>query len=203
MRERHRFEHIDIYEFSADMSRMVSRTFAASGTYAGGERPGIRCHLAARRRMDEGVRRQGRPANSSSRSSSTPRLLEPVSYFAQEPPDERFMSYAEYSRAHTERLRSIGLDVAEYEVGVARKVAYPFVCLIMTLVAIPFATTIGRSGTMAGIAVGIAVALAYWGAINISAALGAGGLLAPSLAAWAPNLLFGAGAGYLLLTVRT
>jgi lipopolysaccharide export LptBFGC system permease protein LptF len=25
----------------------------------------------------------------------------------------------------------------------------------------------------------------------------------PTLAAWAPNLLFGAGAGYLLLTVRT
>jgi lipopolysaccharide export LptBFGC system permease protein LptF len=82
-------------------------------------------------------------------------------------------------------------------------VAYPFVCLIMTLVAIPFATTIGRSGTMAGIAVGVAVALVYWGAITISAALGAGGLLEPVLAAWAPNLLFGAGAAYLLLTVRT
>jgi lipopolysaccharide export LptBFGC system permease protein LptF len=56
---------------------------------------------------------------------------------------------------------------------------------------------------MAGIAVGVAVALVYWGAITISAALGAGGLLEPVLAAWAPNLLFGAGAAYLLLTVRT
>ena len=56
---------------------------------------------------------------------------------------------------------------------------------------------------MAGIAVGIAVALVYWGTINISAALGAGGLLAPVLAAWAPNMLFGAAAAYLLLTVRT
>jgi hypothetical protein len=27
--------------------------------------------------------------------------------------------------------------------------------------------------------------------------------MAPALAAWAPNLLFGAGAMYLLLTVRT
>jgi lipopolysaccharide export LptBFGC system permease protein LptF len=27
--------------------------------------------------------------------------------------------------------------------------------------------------------------------------------MTPVLAAWAPNLLFGAGAGYLLLTVRT
>jgi lipopolysaccharide export LptBFGC system permease protein LptF len=28
-------------------------------------------------------------------------------------------------------------------------------------------------------------------------------VIAPLLAAWAPNLLFGAGAAYLLLTVRT
>ena len=56
---------------------------------------------------------------------------------------------------------------------------------------------------MYGVGVGIVLALLYWVAISVSAALGAGGLLAPVLAAWAPNLLFGAGAGYLLLTVRT
>jgi lipopolysaccharide export LptBFGC system permease protein LptF len=33
--------------------------------------------------------------------------------------------------------------------------------------------------------------------------MGAGGLLSPILAAWAPNLLFGAAAAYLVLTVRT
>ena len=56
---------------------------------------------------------------------------------------------------------------------------------------------------MAGIGVGIAIALAYWTTILFFAAMGSGGLLAPMLAAWAPNLLFGAGAAYLLLTVRT
>jgi lipopolysaccharide export LptBFGC system permease protein LptF len=56
---------------------------------------------------------------------------------------------------------------------------------------------------MAGIAVGIGLALVYWVSISIFAALGGGGLIAPTLAAWAPNLLFGAGALYLLLTVRT
>ena len=40
-------------------------------------------------------------------------------------------------------------------------------------------------------------------AISIFAALGASGLMPPALAAWAPNLLFGATAAYLLLTVRT
>jgi lipopolysaccharide export LptBFGC system permease protein LptF len=39
--------------------------------------------------------------------------------------------------------------------------------------------------------------------ISVFAAIGTGGLLAPALAAWAPNMLFAAGAGYLLLRVRT
>ena len=39
--------------------------------------------------------------------------------------------------------------------------------------------------------------------ISVSAALGAGGAMPPAIAAWAPNLLFGAGAAYLVLTVRT
>ena len=77
------------------------------------------------------------------------------------------------------------------------------ILLVMTLIAVPFAVTIGRSGAMAGIGVGIGIALAYWTTILFFAAMGSGGLLTPMLAAWAPNLLFGAGAAYLLLTVRT
>jgi lipopolysaccharide export LptBFGC system permease protein LptF len=33
--------------------------------------------------------------------------------------------------------------------------------------------------------------------------MGEGGVLTPTLAAWAPNLLFGAAALYMTLTVRT
>ena len=84
-----------------------------------------------------------------------------------------------------------------------RRNAFPFVTFIMTLIAVPFAVTVGRGGAMAGIAVGIGLALVYWVSISIFAALGGGGVIAPVLAAWAPNMLFGAGALYLLLTVRT
>jgi lipopolysaccharide export LptBFGC system permease protein LptF len=38
---------------------------------------------------------------------------------------------------------------------------------------------------------------------NVFGAIGSAGLLAPVLAAWAPNALFGAAAAYLLFTVRT
>ena len=73
----------------------------------------------------------------------------------------------------------------------------------MTLLAFPFAVTIGRSGAMAGIGVAIGIAIVYWTTISVFAAMGAGGVMTPILAAWAPNLLFGVGALYLLLTVRT
>ena len=56
---------------------------------------------------------------------------------------------------------------------------------------------------MYGIGVGIVLALVYWTMISVFAAFGQGGMITPALAAWAPNLVFGAAAAYLLLTVRT
>ena len=73
----------------------------------------------------------------------------------------------------------------------------------MTLIAVPFAVTTGRRGAMYGIGVGIVLALVYWLMLSVFAAFGQGGLIDPMLAAWAPNLIFGAAALYLLLTVRT
>jgi lipopolysaccharide export LptBFGC system permease protein LptF len=112
------------------------------------------------------------------------------------------MSYTQL-RGYTNQLRATGFDVVEQQVALARKVSFPFVTLIMTLIAVPFAVTTGRRGAMYGIGVGIVLAIAYWVTISVFAAFGTGGLMAPTLAAWAPNLLFGAGAAYLLLTVRT
>ena len=84
-----------------------------------------------------------------------------------------------------------------------RKVSFPFVTLILTLIAIPFAVTTGPRGTLFGVGLGVVLAFTYWITINVFAAIGSAGLLGPVLAAWAPNVLFGASAAYLLLTVRT
>jgi lipopolysaccharide export LptBFGC system permease protein LptF len=73
----------------------------------------------------------------------------------------------------------------------------------MTLIAVPFAVSAGKRGAMYGVGIGIGIALVYWTLISVFAALGAGGLVPPFLAAWAPNMIFGASAVYLLLTVRT
>jgi lipopolysaccharide export LptBFGC system permease protein LptF len=128
--------------------------------------------------------------------------IENTAYFTTQQPDERFMSYSQL-RDYTNRLRGSGFDVSAQAVALERKISFPFVTIVMTLLAVPFAVTTGRRGAMYGIGVGIVLAITYWVAISIFAALGTGGLVNPALAAWAPNLLFGAGAGYLLLTVRT
>jgi LPS export ABC transporter permease LptF/LPS export ABC transporter permease LptG len=128
--------------------------------------------------------------------------LETADYFVTEVPEPRRMTYAQLSR-YIGELRQSGYDVLEHEVELYRKVAFPFVTLVMTFIAVPFAVTTGRRGAMYGIGIGIVLALVYWTMISVFAAFGAGGLISTVLAAWAPNLLFGAAAIYLLLTVRT
>ena len=61
----------------------------------------------------------------------------------------------------------------------------------------------GRRGAFFGITVSIVVAISYWGVFNVFEQLGAYGLLFPLLAAWAPNLIFGAAGLALLFTIRT
>jgi LPS export ABC transporter permease LptF/LPS export ABC transporter permease LptG len=128
--------------------------------------------------------------------------LEGPTYFATESPDADRMSYGQLKR-YISDLAASGVNVVPQTVLLYRKLSFPFVTLIMTLIAVPFAVTTGRRGAMYGIGVGIVLAISYWVAFSVFAALGTGGVVAPALAAWAPNLLFGAGAAYLLLTVRT
>jgi lipopolysaccharide export LptBFGC system permease protein LptF len=54
-----------------------------------------------------------------------------------------------------------------------------------------------------GIAAGVLLGIGYWGAFGVFDVLGSSGLLAPALAAWAPNFIFGALAALLLSGVRT
>jgi lipopolysaccharide export system permease protein len=193
-RER-KFTGLWIFEFNADMTRLTRRTFAQRAAFVND----------ATWQVEEGWTREFNAT--AERGDFVPfkqtrKVFEPAALFTTESPDPDFMSYTQL-RAYTERLRASGLDVVKQQVALWRKLSFPFVTLIMTLLAVPFAVTIGRSGAMAGIGVAIGIAIVYWTTISVFAAMGAGGVMAPALAAWAPNLLFGAGALYLLLTVRT
>jgi LPS export ABC transporter permease LptG/LPS export ABC transporter permease LptF len=191
---------LSVYEFGSRMPILASRTYAERAVYVGGPDTGFDTW-----RLEEGWTRELTEDGETRAFNPFSELqvaIEPSAYFATQQPDERFMSYGQL-RDYTARLRASGFDVSSQLVALERKLSFPFVALVMTLIAVPFAVTTGRRGAMYGVGVGIVLAITYWVAISIFAALGAGGLLSPALAAWAPNLLFGAGAGYLLLTVRT
>ena len=189
---------LDVYEFTPNMDRIVRRSFAEIATLTGNQTGNSwQIHRGWSRTFDAHDNVEDDHELVAER-----RILESPDYFGAEQPNPDFMGYLELRR-HTDTLRAGGLAVVKQQVALARKLAFPFVTLIMTLLAVPFASTIGRSGAMGGIGVGIALAISYWTLISVFAAIGAGGALPPMLAAWAPNLLFGAAALYLLLTVRT
>ncbi len=128
--------------------------------------------------------------------------LDGPEYFTSDSPTADMMTYGQL-RDYIEQLQSSGAYAGRFMVALQRKIAFPFVTLIMTMLAIPFAVTTGRRGALYGVGVGIVLAIAYIIALSLFAALGDGGMLSPTLAAWAPNILFGAAAAYMVLTVRT
>ncbi|HUR35832.1 MAG TPA: LptF/LptG family permease [Vicinamibacterales bacterium] len=131
-----------------------------------------------------------------------PLPIEPPSYFKTDEPVAEMMTFTQL-REYIVKLRASGANVVPQMVALQRKIAFPFVTIIMTILAVPFAVTTGRRGAMYGVGIGIVLAITYWITMSVSGALGAGGVLSPVLAAWAPNILFGAAAAYLVLTVRT
>jgi len=188
---------LSVYEFPDGMERMSRRTYA--------NRASVDAAAPTLWHLEQGwtlaFSNTGK-AGAFSAFEKTDRTLDALSTFATEAPDARFMGYRQL-RDYTERLRASGFDVLDQDVALAGKLAFPFVTIILTLMAVPFAVLTGRGGAMAAIGVGIGLALTYWITISVFAAMGTGGLVTPIIAAWAPNMLFGAGALYLLLTVRT
>jgi len=190
---------VSIYQFSDEMRSLVRRSYAERATFVGS------ADTPHKWRAEREWSREFTPTGDTKEFAERPVAdleMEAPSYFGTRQPEPQFMSYSQL-REYVAQLRTSGFDVIAQQVALERKVSFPFVTLIMALIAVPFAVTTGRRGAMYGIGVGIVLAIGYWVAFSVFAALGTGGVVAPMLAAWAPNLLFGAGAAYLLLTVRT
>ena len=196
--ERNEIGSLSIYEFGGEPWGLTRRTFAGAASHADGWQgrdTWTRDFTAPAGGIGQSI------AYTAAAEAPLP-FLEPPDYFATERPDAELMNFAQL-RTHIGELSTSGFDVVRLVVELHRKVSFPFVTLILTLIAIPFAVTTGPRGTLFGVGVGVALAFTYWITINVFAAVGSAGLLAPGLAAWAPNLLFGASATYMLLTVRT
>ena len=193
---------LSVFEFDPQTHALKSRMFVNKATYDPDREPQGEIPKWA---LDRGWKREFDPktqANTFKAFDHVGARFEAADYFVTEAREPELMNFGQLRRYITE-LKASGYNVLDHEVGLHRKIAFPFVTLVMTLIAVPFAVTTGRRGAMYGIGVGIVLALVYWTMISIFAAFGQGGLIDPALAAWAPNLIFGAAAVYLLLTVRT
>ena len=133
---------------------------------------------------------------------NTDLTLQPPDFFVTEGPDAERMNFRQLQH-YIGDLEASGFNVTQLLVALQRKLSFPFITIVMTLIGIPFAVITGRYGAMYATGAGLAIAMGYWIMLSVFAAVGAAGLLTPVLAAWAPNILFGAAASYLLLTVRT
>lgn len=100
-------------------------------------------------------------------------------------------------------LSASGFDVLDLRIALYGKFSAPFTCLVMALVSIPFAFTVGKRGALFGVGLSIFIGLVYWGALGLFTQLGRYEFLPPLLAAWGPNMLFTAGGIYLLFTAKT
>ncbi len=82
------------------------------------------------------------------------------------------------------------------------RIAQPWTCLVVVLIAIPFGAASGRRNLFVGVASSILICIVYIVLLKLGLALGTAGWLPPWLGAWFPNLSFGAAAGWMLLRVR-
>jgi lipopolysaccharide export system permease protein len=80
------------------------------------------------------------------------------------------------------------------------RLAAPWTCLVVVLIAIPFGAASGRRNLFFGVAGSIFICFAFFVIQQFSLAFGSGGYLPAWLAAWLPNMVF-AGVG-LWLTAR-
>jgi lipopolysaccharide export system permease protein len=128
--------------------------------------------------------------------------LETPDYFETAAPLAEMMTVPQLRR-YINELSSSGFNVVPLTIDLQKKLAFPFVTVVMTLLAIPFGMTTGKRGTLYGIGIGIVLALSYWIVMGAFGAIGKAGVLAPVMAAWAPNILAAGSAAYLLLTART
>jgi lipopolysaccharide export system permease protein len=82
------------------------------------------------------------------------------------------------------------------------RLAAPWTCLVVVLIAIPFGAASGRRNAFVGVAGSIFICFVYFVLMQLGLALGTGSYLPAWLAAWFPNLTFGIAGLWLTARVR-
>jgi lipopolysaccharide export system permease protein len=79
------------------------------------------------------------------------------------------------------------------------RLAAPWTCVVVVLIALPFGAASGRRNVFVGVASSIVICFAFFVLQQLGLALGAGGHVPPWLGAWIQNLVLGVFGGFLML----
>ncbi|HEY5910433.1 MAG TPA: LptF/LptG family permease [Verrucomicrobiae bacterium] len=82
------------------------------------------------------------------------------------------------------------------------RLATPWTCLVVVLIAIPFGAPSGRRNVFVGVAGSVVIFFLYFILQQSCLALGPGGTLPAWVAGWLPNLAFGLAGAYMMSRVR-
>lgn len=95
-----------------------------------------------------------------------------------------------------------GKDTSQKWIDLHRSLSYPFISIVLALLAIPLSLRSSRhGGLLFCVGVNLAMGFVFSFLYALSISLGRGGTFDPIMAAWGPNLLFTALGFYLLLTM--
>ena len=197
---RQTLQRLQVFRFDPE-HRLIGRLYAAAARYVQGSEE----DTGGWQLVDAWVREfDGLTTTSSSRFAGPQPvdLPEEPEFFDTEVKYADQMNRRELRR-HVRDLMAAGNAVPELQMQLHNKTALPVVCLVMGLVALPFAFRLGRQGALYGIGISIMLGIVYYTVISVFVTLGQSEALPPLVAAWSPNALFGTLALYLFLGVRT
>ena len=104
---------------------------------------------------------------------------------------------------YIKNIESEGYDATSYKVDLYAKIAFPFVCIIMCLLATGIAVKIKKGRTLSiCIIYGIGIIFLYWILYSFCLSLGYGGILPPIIASWMANIIFICFGGVTLLNAE-
>ncbi len=195
--DRNEFANLSIFEFDPATFALSRRIFAARAVWDA--ETGSWSFLNGWQRDISGANvTEYRPFL----KTSFVEIHEDPTYFKKESLQAQEMNFGQLDN-YIRDLRQSGFDTMKLRVELWHKLAYPLIAIVMAVLAIPFALSMGRRGSLTGIAVAVAVALAYWVVDGLFGAMGNVNYLPAAMAAWSSDLLFGLVGGYLLLKTPT
>ena len=191
------FGNVSIFEFDTSSFTIAKRIFASTAHWE----PSLGTWVFE----DGWVRTFDGPGASTYAAfpvSTFPEISEQPPYFKKEVRQSSEMNFGELA-GYIHDLRQSGFNTVPLRVQLNHKIAYPLITLVMAVLAIPFALSMGKRGSLSSIGVAIGVAITYFVVSGFFEAMGDVSWLPAFLAAWSPDFLFGLAGAYLLLRTPT